>query len=68
MEFLFNFLLFFAEFKLSMFHNNIVKIWKKKIEQAALVEILPPGYLPYRFLHNLPSFLLWEKMKIFDLF
>ena len=37
----------------------------RKIEQAELVENLP-GYLPYKFLHNLHSFLLWEKVKIFD--
>ena len=39
----------------------------RKIEQAELVENLSPHYLPYRFLHNLHSFLLWEKVKIFDL-
>ena len=38
----------------------------RKIEQAELVENLPPKYLPYKFLHNLHSFLLWEKVKIFD--
>ena len=43
-----------------MFHNTIVKILEK-IEQAELVENLPP-----RFLHNLHSFLIWEKVKIFD--
>ena len=48
-----------------MFHNNIVKI-SEKIEQAELAENLPPSYLPYRFLHNLHSFLLWEKVKILD--
>ena len=53
------FLLFFAEFKLLMFLNNIVKI-SEKIEQAELVENLPPSYLPYRFLHNLHSFLLYN--------
>ena len=52
------FLLFFAVFKLSMFHNNIVKI-SEKTEQVE-------NYFSYRSLHNLPSFLLWEKMKIFD--
>ena len=31
-----------------------------------LVENLAPSYLPYRFLHDLFSFLLWEKVKIFD--
>ena len=48
-----------------MFHNNIVKISEKN-EQAELVENLPPKYLPYKFLHNLHSFLLWEKVKIYD--
>ena len=38
----------------------------RKIKQAELVENLPPSYLPYRFLHNLHSFLLWGKVKIFD--
>ena len=38
----------------------------RKIEQAELVENLPPSYLPYRFLHNLHSFLLWGKVKILD--
>ena len=41
-------LLFLAEFELLMFHNNIVKI-SEKIEQAELVENLPPSYLLYRF-------------------
>ena len=48
-----------------MFHNSIVKI-SEKIEQAEVDENLPPSYLPYRFLHNLHSFLLWEKVNIFD--
>ena len=59
------FLLFFAEFELLMFHNNIVKI-SEKTEQVKLVENLPPSYLPYKFLHNFHSFLLWEKVKILD--
>ena len=46
------FLLFFAEFELLLFHNNIVKKIRKKNEQAELVENLPPSYLPYKFLHN----------------
>ena len=62
------FLLFFAEFELLIFHNNTVKISEKKIEQAKLVENLPPSYLPNRFLHNLHPFLLWEKLKIFEFF
>ena len=44
-------LFFFAEFELLMFHDNIVKN-SEKIEQAELVENLPPSYFPYRFLHN----------------
>ena len=50
-----------------MFHNIIVKI-SEKTESAELIENLPPSYLPYRFLHNLHSFLLCEKVKIFDIF
>ena len=38
----------------------------RKTEQAEIGENLPPKYLPYTFLHNLYSFLLWEKVKIFD--
>ena len=38
----------------------------RKIEQVELVENLAPSYPPYRFLHDLASFLLWEKVKIFD--
>ena len=60
-----HFLLFFAEFELLMFHNNIVKI-SEKIEQVKLVENLPPSYLPYKFLHNFHSFSVWEKVKILD--
>ena len=60
-----HFLLFFAEFELVMFYNNIVKIFRK-IEQVEHVENLPPSYLPYKCLHHLASFLLWEKVKIFD--
>ena len=48
-----------------MFYNSIVKI-SEKIEQWELVENLTPSYLPYRYLHDLASFLLWEKVKIFD--
>ena len=56
------FVLFFAEFKLLMFHNNIVKISEKN-EQAELVENLPPSYLPYISLHNLHvhPFFRWGK-------
>ena len=39
--------LFFAEFELLMFHNNIVEISVKM--EYELVENLPPSYLPYRF-------------------
>ena len=38
----------------------------RKNELVELVENLPPSYLPYTFLHNLHSFLQWEKVKIFD--
>ena len=38
----------------------------RKIEQGELVENMALSYLPYRFLHDLASFLLWEKLKIFD--
>ena len=58
------FFLFFAEFELFMFHNNIVEISVKM--EHKLVENLTPSYLPYRFLHYLHSFLLWENVKIFD--
>ena len=47
-----------------MFHNNTVKILEKL--NKLLVENLAPNYLLYRFLHDLASFLLWEKVKIFD--
>ena len=49
-----------------MFHNNMVKISEKN-EQAELVENLPRSNLPYKFLQNLYSFLLWEKVKISDI-
>ena len=48
------FLLFFAEFELSMFHISERYFENfRKFEQAELVENLPSIYLPYRFLHNL---------------
>ena len=50
-----HFLLFLAEFESLMFHTNIVKITEKLNK-------------PYRFLHNLHSFLLWGKVQLFDLF
>ena len=37
-----------------------------KTEQVELVKNLAPSYLPYRLLHDLASFLLQEKVKIFD--
>ena len=40
----------------------------RKIEQAQLIENLPPSYLLYRFLHNMHSFLLRGKVKILDFF
>ena len=39
----------------------------EKNEQEEHVENLAPSYLPCWFLHDLHSFLLWEKEKIFDL-
>ena len=48
-----------------MFYNNIVKNFRK-IEQVEHVENLAQSYLSYKFLHHLASFLLWEKVKIFD--
>ena len=48
-----------------MLYNNIEK-FQKKNEQVELVENLVPRYLPNRFLHDLASFLLREKVKIFD--
>ena len=36
------FLIFFAEFKLLIFHNNIVRISEKN-DEAELVENLPPS-------------------------
>ena len=59
------FLLFFAEFELLMFHNNIVKI-SEKLNKCNLLKSLAPNYLSYRFLHDLASFLLWENVNIFD--
>ena len=41
-----HFLLFFIEFKLLTFHNNIVKN-VRKFEQEELAEKLPQFYLPY---------------------
>ena len=38
----------------------------RKNEQVELVENLPLRHIPYRFLHYLLSFLLWEQVKIFD--
>ena len=50
-----------------MFYNNTVKI-SKNFEQEELADSLSPSYLLYKFLHNLHSFLLREKVKIFDCF
>ena len=49
-----------------MFHNNIAR----NFEGEEVVENLHPNYLhvPYKFLHILQTFLIWEKMKIFDFF
>ena len=35
----------------------------RKIDLAELVESLPPGYVPFRFLLNLHSFLLYTMGK-----
>ena len=43
-----------------MFHNNIVKI-SENLNKRNLLKICSPSYLPYRFLHDLHAFLLWEK-------
>ena len=59
------FLLFFADFESLMFHNNIVKI-SEKLNKQNLLKIYLPSYLPYEFLHNYHSFVLWEKVKILD--
>ena len=59
------FLIFFAEFELLMFYNDIVKI-SEKLNKWDWLKILAPSYLPYRLLHDLASFLLCEKVKIFD--
>ena len=45
-----------------MLHNNILKISEKN-EQAELAENLPSSYLPHKFLHYLPSFLLPGKSE-----
>ena len=65
--FFFFFFFFFTEFKWLMFHNNTVKISEKKWTSGTCWKSpskLPS--LPYRFLHNLHSFLLWEKVKRFE--
>ena len=54
---------FFVGFKLLMFHNNIVKTSEKMNKQNLLKICLQATY---RFLHNLHSILLWEKVKTFD--
>ena len=42
--------------------------FRKKLNKTEFVENLPPTYLPYRFLRNLQTFSLSEKMKTFDFF
>ena len=59
------FLLSFAEFKLLDVSQKYCENFRN-IEHVQLVENLAPSYLPYRFLHDLASFLLLEKVKIFD--
>ena len=48
-----------------MLQNNIVKISENLNKRNLLKMCLQVTY-PNRFLHNLLSFLLWEKVKIFD--
>ena len=60
-KFYHNFLLFFTDFELLILHNNIVKISEILNRWVELVVSLHPNYLPYRFLHNLQPFSLWEK-------
>ena len=70
-------LLFFAEFKLSAFCNNNVKISEKKKKKKkkkkkmnkwnllkTRLQVTDPTYFCIVFLH----FLLWEKIKILDFF
>ena len=40
-------------------------LWKfqKKLNKQNLLKNLPPSYLPYKFLHNFHSFLLWGKSE-----
>ena len=54
---------YFSLLNLNCFCSQQYRESFRKIEQAKLVENLPPSYLPYRFLQNLHS---WEKGKIFD--
>ena len=73
------FVLFFTDFKLLMFHNNILFYlfiylfilfiyFFRNSEQGEHVENLPQVYLTYQCLHILQPFYYWEKMKIFDCF
>ena len=58
------FLLFFAEYEILIFYNNIVKT-SEKLNKLNLLKICLLVTYPtdFCFLH---SFLLWEKAKIFD--
>ena len=60
------FYFFFAKLELLIFHNSFSENFRK-IEQAELVENLPPRYIRHCFLHNLHSSSLREKVKKFDL-
>ena len=57
------FLLLFAKFEL-MFHNNTVKISEKLKKRNLLKICLQVTYL--KTSAQFASFLLWEKVKIFD--
>ena len=59
------FLLFFAEFELLMFHNNIVKI-SAKLNKLNLLKILLQVTNPTDFCMVLLHFYYGEKVKIFD--
>ena len=56
----FFFWLFFAEFELLIFHNNIVKISEKQVELENLTH-----YLPFRLMFNLHYFYYEKKCKYF---
>ena len=59
------FLLFFAEFKLLLFHNNIVKI-SEKLNKQNLLKICPQVTYPTDFCIICIDFYYGEKVKISD--